>query len=211
MSEQRVPDRGDRVALTVVAVAAAIVAIGSVVMMILLAVEAFTSPNLLLPGFEVENGSSPDFLADAAGVIHSHYTTVTLTVVEPGGVVRLLYFASGYLHQLMVIVVAGAVSWLAWRTVTGRPFVRSATIAVMLAAVAVLAGGAFGDLLRGITRAEVVAGLGENAIATDTSEGFLALMVSSTLGWLGWGLALGVVAQVLWIGERMQKDTEGLV
>ncbi|UFU06283.1 hypothetical protein [Ruania halotolerans] len=203
--------RWDRYALIVVAPVAAAIAAAAFVAAILIAVEAATAASLRISGFDLGNAASPEFLTPFASVTDARYEDVTLTLTDPPATVRWLFGAAGFFHQLTTIGVAGSVGWLAWRTISGRPFVRSATIAVMAAAIAVLAGGAFGDLLEGITRAEVIDTLGAGSLAEGTAEGFRLILFESTLGSFGWGIALAVVAQMLQIGERMQKDTEGLV
>ncbi|UFU02836.1 hypothetical protein LQF12_15330 [Ruania suaedae] len=212
---RRTIGRGDRIALIVVAVGATLIGAATLAGLIVQAVTIGTSASLQIDGFALGNATSPEFLTPFAAVTDARYESVTLTLADPPALVRWLHWATALCSGLITIGVAGSVAWLAWRTVTGRPFVRSATAAVLATAIIVLAAGLIGDVLHGITRAEVIDLLGAGSTAGDAGEGpyegFVTVIFESTLASFGWGLGLAVVAQILQIGERMQKDTEGLI
>ncbi len=207
--------RGDRIALIVIAVGALLLAAAALVGIVVQAVTISSATSLEIGGLALGNATSPEFLAPFASVTDARYESVSLTLADPPTQVRWLHWATVLCSGLITAGTAGSVAWLAGRTARGRPFVRSATIAVMATAIIVLVCGLVGDACEGMTRFEVVSLLGPDAAAhgdgAGTHEGFTAALFESSLASIGWGLGLAVVAQVLRIGERMQKDTEGLV
>ncbi|SEE66825.1 hypothetical protein [Ruania alba] len=201
--------RADRIVLIVVAAGAALIALAALVGLAVGTIETTTATALEIDGLELANPSSPEFLATAGQVSEARYQDVTLTLTDPPAAVRAFTWAARLCAALVTAGVAGSVAWLAWRTASGRPFVRSARVAVTVAAIVMIRGGLFGDLFSGLARAETVTLL--DADRSGTEEGFLLTIFESDFASVGWGLTLAVIATVLMLGERMQKDTEGLV
>lgn len=135
----------------------------------------------------------------ATGAIDS----VTLAVDGLNAASRGWLIAASIMAALVTVAVCAAVAWLCVRVFLGRPFVRSATWAIGVVAIMVMVGGVGASLFTGIAHAEV-------ALFLDT-DALPAFLVEVDLAPFGWGIALAVVAGAFEIGQRMQRDTEGLV
>ena len=147
-------------------------------------------------------------ITDATSLVSAaNYETVALTIEGLPSAARGYLIAAAVLGALVSIGICAAVVWLCIRVFVNRPFVRSATWGIGVVAILVFVGGIGSSLCTGIARAEAVDYLGIGA-AQGLTAGFSATV---DLAPLGWSLALIVVAAAFELGQRMQRDQEGLV
>jgi hypothetical protein len=147
-----------------------------------------------------------DGVAAASDVVTSaQYEGLTITVESLPVEARGYLMAAAAVSSLLAIGICVVVAWLCVRVFVGRPFVRSATWGIGAVSMLVILAGLGTPLFTGIAHAEIVEHLGlEDA-------GLPPFMLNVDLAPLGWGLALAVVAGAFELGQRMQRDSEGLV
>lgn len=143
----------------------------------------------------------PAFASPA--VVAASAETATLTVQGLPGTARAALIGAAIAGSLVSIGICAVLAWLCVRVFVGRPFVRSATWGIGIVAILVLISGLAAPLLTGIGHAEAAAALDLDEVA--------AFMVKIDLASIGWCFALAVVGGAFEIGQRMQRDTEGLV
>jgi hypothetical protein len=140
---------------------------------------------------------------DSSSIVSADYRSVTLVVTElPDAAVAAL-IAAAVLTSLLTIGTCVAVGWLCVRVFIGRPFVRSATLGISVVAILVLLAGLGTPMLRGIANTEAVEHAG--------FEGLALLLYEVDFAPLGAAFALIVVAAAFEIGQRLQRETQGLV
>lgn len=144
----------------------------------------------------------PVDVGGSASVVSAAYDTVTIVVDGLSAPARGALIAAAVLSTLLTIGICAVLIWLCLRVFLGRPFVRSATWGIGFVAILVLLAGLGAPFLRGIANTEAVAQVG----ADDA-----LLIADLDLGPLGWAFALIVVAAAFEIGQRLQRETEGLV
>lgn len=141
--------------------------------------------------------------APASGIDGADYERVTLHVAGlPGGAIAALVGAS-VLGTLLTVGICAFVAWLCLRVFLGKPFVRSITWGVGIVAILALAVALGVPLLTGIANAEAATLLDTPALP--------ALLVEIDPAPIGWAFALTVIAAAFELGQRLQRDTEGLV
>jgi len=198
------PSRLEAVTLGLVATGAVSIAIASIVGAIGAGIEIFGSPVAVnLPVHDSPMSS----MADAAGVSSAEYTESVVSVENLDAGARWLLFAEAALPALATVIVCGALWWLGLSLIKQKSFRRSMASVLGTAAVALVAAGMIGPLLGGLARAEVVEQL---SMGADTSQ-FWEFLVSADLAPIGWGIALALVATAFEVGQRLQRETEGLV
>lgn len=106
---------------------------------------------------------------------------------------------------LLTVGVCALVALVGMKLLADRPFVRTATYGIMSASILVMATGLFGQFFGAAARTEIVQYLG------DAGSAFYVFTFNFDTAPLGHGFALAVVAAAFQLGERMQRDTEGLV
>lgn len=173
-------------------------------------------PTVLFHGVPLANGAAVSFLEEQPDVVGARYETAWMEIAAPPGQVRWLTVAALVLGAMLGIGISVVIAVLARRVREGRPFARSATLAVGTAAILVLISGVIAPLIGAIGEAELVRFLGDDVVgaARDTGfgrEGLYLFGVAIDLTPFGWALALAVVAAAFEMGQRMQRDTEGLV
>lgn len=177
-------------------------------------VHLVTSRELTVPGFSVGN-TTPDFASKAPEILDAYYESAAVTVDGLTGTARAWLVAESAASGLLAIGLCVIVAVLGMRIVYGGPFARSVTWSVGGAAILVMVTGLTQSWFAAVARAEVVDFLGTQVTAGDAGagpyEGLAAFALNLDLAPIGWGLALALVATAFEIGERMQRDTEGLV
>lgn len=114
-----------------------------------------------------------------------------------------ILLASGVLvGGLTWVATALAVAYLARRVRSGQPFVPSLTRVAWIAAFVLLVGPTVGGFLGDLGRDVILVRLGAGALPS-----------AFTLDLSPWGaaIALALFALVLQLGERLQRDSDGLV
>lgn len=110
---------------------------------------------------------------------------------------------------LLYAVLISAVVYLCVRLLRGQPFARSMTIAAVVVSLALIVLGSgsdiMGEYLRNGIQSEILGpGIPPEPYSGGTSFSFPG-------GYLMAGLAVAVIALAFRIGDRVQRDTEGLV
>ncbi|CAO1653688.1 DUF2975 domain-containing protein [Salinibacterium sp. NYA9b] len=202
----------DRRGLRTITIGALVVGVVSLVFFAVRTFFILTAHTLTVAGLPIENSSSPDFADGVSPISSATYDSVTLAIDAPPTVVRWIMVSETALSALLAIGLSVIVYFLGKRLLKQRPFARSATWAALAAAILVMAVGTFTPLIQAILNAEVVKFLGDGVLATNgTGEGLVIFEIILDLAPLAWGLALGVVAGVFEFGQRLQRDTDGLV
>lgn len=144
---------------------------------------------------------------DAAGVpriLNGTFTTAMVSIADLGPVTRGVTALGAGLSALTYVAIALAVAHLCWRLHKGNPFVTSATRSVWLAAAALSIGSLLSQFLLGFAT-----WLAIDELRLDAAQ-FPLEMHLDLIPILA-GLALLLIASAFQLGERMQRDTEGLV
>jgi len=132
---------------------------------------------------------------------------VTLTSVAAGA--RWLFLLEGALPALATIGVCAVAWWLGVSLIRSRPFRRSMSWTIGTAAILVIVGGMLGQVSGAFGRSIVVEQL--TAAAPAVTDLFWIFRLDLDLAPLGWGFALALIAGAFEIGQRLQRDTAGLV
>lgn len=151
------------------------------------------------------------FLADVdtdgqASIARGETTAAEMTVDGLSTTARLLLGGGTLLLILVQVMIAIAIVVLCRQLLDGRPFVTALRRLIGALAVVVLVGGMFGQALYGFGNFQVATELNTDPIG---SEFPLMMYIDSTPFIVGFVLAL--VAMAFSIGERLQRETEGLV
>lgn len=202
--------RGDRVLglvektiLGFIAGAAAAIGVVEAVFLVQRIIDRATSAEITLRGVPLAE-SLPAELADASpAIVSAGYDTVTLVVDGAPDSARAALIVAAVVTSLLTIGICAAVAWLCLRVFVGRPFVRSATWGIGIVAILVIVAGMAAPFFTGLANAETAKALGLDELP--------ALLIVFDAAPLGWGLALAVVAAAFEIGQRLQRDTQGLV
>ena len=144
----------------------------------------------------------PADLGGSAALVSAEYDTVTIVVEGLSGGARGALIAATVLTSLLTIGICAVLVWLCLRVFVGKPFVRSATWGIGGVAILVLLAGLGAPFLRGIASTEAV-----NEVGADGA----LLIAELDLAPLGWAFALIVVSAAFEIGQRLQRETAGLV
>jgi len=193
---------------TLGAIAGAAAALGMVEIVLLAGriIRLATNQRNTVEGVPAVNASAPELVSAAPDIAAAQYETIALTVDGLPPTVRAYLIAATVLASLLTIGICAAVAWLCFRVFVGRPFVTSATWGVGIVAILVFLAGPVSSTLTSIAQAETLTFLG-----LGDEEGLIAFSWTVDLAPLGWALALTIVAAAFEIGQRMQRDTEGLV
>ena len=122
---------------------------------------------------------------------------------------RWMLLLEGALPALATIGVCAVAWWLGVSLIRTRPFRTTMSTTIGVAACLVVAGGLFGQLAGAIGRAMIV----DSLASADPAiyETFPAFRLDLDLAPLGWGFALALIAMAFAAGNRLQRETEGLV
>jgi hypothetical protein len=195
----------EKTLLGVIAGAAGAIALVDLVGVAIRSGQQLSSPTITVSEMPLDAVDAPDMAAASSAITAAHYDTVTLTAEGLSLSPRLLLSIADGLAVLGPIVLCVMVAWLCLRLFVGRPFGAAATWGIGSAAIAVMAGGLLGQAVRANAFSEIVSELDLE------SAGLPGFEMTVDLAPLGWGFALAVVAGAFEIGQRLQRDTEGLV
>lgn len=188
-------DLAEKVTLGFIAGAAAAVAAVELVVLVIRITGIVAGPVTLV--------RVPTAEALEAGFAGATFDTVDVTVDDLSSGGRAAAVASTVLASLLTIGICLVLAWLCLRVFRGTPFVRSATWGIGAVAILVLLVALGRPVLDAVAAAEAAAALG-----TAELPPFLVLFDPAPIGW---AFALTVVAAAFEIGQRMQRDTRGLV
>lgn len=182
------------------------------------AITLMSPPSVRVSGIEIANSTYPPFLAASDAPVDAGYESAWVEVANLPAVVRwLLWTEQSLLPNILAVVIAVAVAWLAWALLRGAPFARALPAVLGVVAVAVIGAGLGTQVIGAIARAETVTFLGplQEITAHDDGagpeEGFMAFGLALDFGPIGWGLGIALVAAAFSIGTRLQRETRGLV
>jgi hypothetical protein len=210
MSESdRRMDAINRGLLRAVAVIAGVVSVIAAWSLVVNSVRILAAARVTVADMPLADDSAPGIARDWTAITEAHYDSVTIVASGLSSPARWWLVAEHLGAALPTIGIALLVLWIRLRLVRRRPFVRSVTVGIAIAAILIMAGGALQQLAHGIARAEVVMSLGEPTITGGPSLAEFFVTVDGAP--FAWGIALAVVGAAFEIGERLQRDTDGLV
>lgn len=202
----------DRAGLWVVGVGAALAAVLHAVGIVVRARQTLGTGPLEVTDLRLDAGSTPEFTENLPAVTEAHYDTITVVAEGAPSLARWLLWGADTTSSLAAIGICLALVWLCVRVARRRPFGRLLTLALLVTATLVMVGGMLPQLLGAMGRAEIVDHVGLAAMAGEHGQGMvLAFSLELSFAPVGIGLVLGVVTAAFEIGERLQRDTEGLV
>ena len=146
---------------------------------------------------------NPDAVGQAR-VVGGQFTQGSASIADLGLAPRALHAAGSGILALTAVTVALALAYFCWKLHKRQPFMAATTRAVTIAAAALLAGGFTGQALLGFSTWTAIDQLG-------LDQDLLPLSIQINLLPVAAGIALAIVATAFQLGERMQRDTEGLV
>lgn len=209
--------RLDNWSLRAITGGALIFAVIGLVATVFQSVQLLSDKNVEVGGLDLVNAQTPAFIEGASAIVAAHYDTATLTIAGLPGAVRWLLVSHSAVESLLGIGLSVIVFILGMRLLSQRPFTRTATGALMAASILVIVVGMVAPFLGGIADAEAVAFLGDavtggqDAAAGGPAEGLSLFVMYLDPAPIGWGFALAVIASTFQLGQRMQRDTEGLI
>lgn len=203
MSRNTKHSRLEAVTLGVVATGAVSIAIAAVVGATGAAFGIFGSPvPVSLPVHDAPMGA----IADAAGVASAEYTQSLVSFDTLGTGTRWLLWGENALPALATVIVCMSLWWLGLSLIRQRAFRTSMPSVLGTAAIALVVAGMFGPFLGAIARTQVV-----EQLPSSEAGMFWMFLYQLDPAPIGWGIALALVATAFEVGQRLQKDTEGLV
>jgi len=199
------PSLSEAVALGLVATGAVSIGVASVFGAVGAGIEIFGSP---VPVSLPVDGEQMASLSDADGIAAAEYTQSVVSFESLDAGTRWLLLAEAALPALATVIVCASLWWLGLSLIRQRAFRRSMVPMLATAALALIVTGMTGPLFGAIARAQVVEQLA--ASGADT-EGFWMFLYQLNPASIGWGIALALVATAFEVGQRLQRETEGLV
>lgn len=147
-----------------------------------------------------------DAASGSAALVSGTFASADVTLRGVSFAARALLGGGTLINGLMYAVLAAAVVYLCVNLWRGRPFSRSATWLFATASIALLAGGILGQGL--ITTGQfLIAG----ELNSDPVGSVFPMASTGTLFPVFAGIGLGVIAAAFEFGQRLQRDTDGLV
>jgi len=160
----------------------------------------------LLTRMEVPNDGTP--APDGPGIVSAGFESALVTATGLSDGVRALLATSMIIDTLTIAAVGGAIAWFLLMFAGRRPFQRSLFRTTLVAGFALTLGPLLATALSGFARMQAAVEL--NPVAHDVFEiGFEIPALGATVPLLG--LAVLALAFVFRAGERLQRDTDGLV
>ncbi|WP_167050603.1 hypothetical protein [Salinibacterium sp. ZJ77] len=185
----------EKVLLGFIAGAAAAIALVEAGLLIARVVDLLTGPVVVR---RVPTESPVD-----AGFAGATFDRVDVPVSDPSAGIRGFLIASETTSSLLSIGICLVLAWLCLRVFLGRPFGSAATWGVGAVSLLVIIAGLGTPFFDGMAAQRVATDLGIAELPT--------FLVEVDLAPIGWGLAIAVVGSAFEIGQRLQRDTEGLV
>jgi hypothetical protein len=197
----------DRVGIWIILCGAGVVALGSLVGGTSRVVQALSTGTHFLT-MSVQTPLPAEADTGAALLLRGNYESAFVAVTNLTGGTTALLIASDILGVVTATSVALSFVYLAWRLLKAMPFVRSLTIAFSIAGSVLALGSLIGQFLAGFGRWQVALELGPGGEETDP---FWPLIMTVDPAPIGFGFALLVVASAFYYGDRLSRETEGLV
>lgn len=185
----------EKTILGFIAGAAAAVGVVSIVALVLRVVAVLSGP-VTVAGVPTSEPIDAGF----GGATFDHVSITTDTLSDDG---RLYLIAAAALSCLLALGICAVVAVLCVRIFLGRPFGPVITWGIAVVAILVFLAGLGVPTLEGMAAQQL-------AIQLDLDQ-LPVFLVQVDLAPLAWGFALAVVAAAFEIGQRLQRETEGLV
>ncbi|QYF72807.1 hypothetical protein [Cryobacterium sp. PAMC25264] len=141
-----------------------------------------------------------------ARLVDGSFDTAEVTVTGLSALPRFLLTLEGATTVATTLLVSATVAYFCWGVLRRRPFSRPVFALVALVGYALLLGTILGQGFGGLGRMIAAGELNGAGV-----EGFWPLATVVDLGPAGTGLVLLVAAGAISIGQRMQRDTDGLI
>lgn len=199
------PSLSEAVALGLVATGAVSIGIASIVGAISRGIGLFGSP---VPVSLPVNGAEMVSLAGADGIAAAEYTQSVVSFETLDAGTRWLLLAEVALPAMATVIVCMSLWWLGLSLIRQRAFRRSMVPVLATAAFALVVTGMIAPLFGAIGRAQVVEHLAASGANTG---GFWFFLYELNPASIGWGIALALVATAFEVGQRLQRETEGLI
>ncbi|RWZ59512.1 hypothetical protein ELQ92_11775 [Labedella populi] len=148
----------------------------------------------------------PDAASGTARIVSGSFDRAQLLVSGVELWPRIALAVSIALASLCSAAVAATVVALCLGILSGRPFVRSVTWVLTTASLVLIAGSLLGAFFNTMAMFSIVA-----AINPDPSDTVFPFASEYDFTALLIGLVFGAVATAFQLGQRMQRDTDGLV
>lgn len=205
--------RLDNWGLRAITGSALIFAVIALVVFVMRAVQLLTAQTLEVGPLRLINATTPAFASESAAIVSARYDSATLVVDGLPSGVRWLFLSHVAADALLTIGLCVIVFWLGMKLIAQRPFARSAGIAIFIAAMLIMIVGLFSPFLEGVANSEAVQFLGASVLGAGEGGGESPVNFGFNLDFapIGWGLSLALVSSAFFIGERMQRDSDGLV
>jgi len=155
----------------------------------------------------VDEPLPPSADAGTAALLEGRYESAAVTLGDLSGTSFGLLTAGLVFSIITTATVALAFVYLCWRLLRSKPFKKSLSIAFLTAGTALLIGTVLSIAFDGLGRMIVASEL----VGDDELEGFWPMAAQGDLGPIGFGLALLIVACAFEYGERLSRETDGLV
>lgn len=200
------PSLAEGIGLGVIATGAVSVAIGAVLAVTAAAAEVFgAAPTVQMP---VHDADLPA-LDGVQGIDHATVGSALVTLTSMPTAARWMLLLETALPALATVALCAGVWWLGVSLIRARPFRPSLSWLFGVAACLMIAGSVFGQIAGGAGRAMIVQDLA--TVDPQVEDVLWSLLVQFDLAPVGWAFALALVAGLFEIGQRLQRDTEGLV
>jgi hypothetical protein len=155
----------------------------------------------------VDGPLPPEADGGTATLIHGSYENAVVTLGDLSDGAFTLLTVGLILSIVTTAIVALAFVYLSWRLLRAKPFRKSLSIAFLTAGTALLIGTMLSIGFDGLGRMIVSSEL----VGDDTLEGFWPMAAQGDLAPIGFGLALLIVACAFEYGEKLSRETDGLV
>ncbi|WP_127794325.1 hypothetical protein [Agromyces sp. LHK192] len=194
--------RSDRVGMYLTIAIGAIGAVG-------IAATAVTRLVEVLPGTDVPvlvpfmDETAPLPIGPDGALVDVQVDRAVVTVPQPAAATQFALVAEPIVAGLTMIIAVALLGWFAWTLARGSAFTRRNVRVFWIGTFTILGGWVLGGLF---TTMGVNGAL--SAVSDYTYDGVL---FSTDFGALLAILALGVVGAAFQVGERLQRDSEGLV
>ncbi len=205
MTEMSKPDRAGLLTIQFIALVLAAVALaaGAITAATALASESF---DMVLPAAASLPG---DVIGDpeATGVpriLNGEFTSAAASVDGLSTGVRILFAVGAGMGSLVFVALALSVAYLCWRMYKGNPFGESVTRTFWFAAAALTIGSLLSQGMLGFSTWLALDELHLDPVQFPLEMHFDLLPIVA-------GFALLLVAGAFQFGERLQRDTEGLI
>lgn len=195
----------DRWSLRAVTGGAMIFAVLGLVSLVMRTVHLLSSRVIEVGGVMLRPGTPVPALADSPAVATAEYESALLSVVDAPGSARAWLAAESATSGLLAVGLCTIVAIVGMQLLAARPFARVATISIMTASILVMVTGTAGQFFGAAARTEVVQFLGS------AGAEFYIFTFNFDLAPFAYGFALAVIAGAFQLGERMQRDADGLI